>query len=390
MKLIELSSLKVINIVDNETDGMSSCCACIRPTPTNNTREMKSSSSPWSFAGNANATEQRLDTRVATYTQEFMTRLNNHHALDMNQLCHAAHGLSLLLIAEYYEQEDSNYHATRLLRKKYLLLDGGPDPDLWIQNAKKCQIPLQEISTVVLSHYHVDHSNGLRGAVKEIVVASREQQQEESSDYHQAVVTVDLHESEIAMRGVKVRGKVHPMKPCNPIKKDFIELGAQVTLHKDAHVVEDCFYISGDIPRQTTFESGLPGHFRQIDSKKYPNQWITDEEIRDERYVACKIKGRGVIVFSACSHAGVVNVCMDAMEKLQSSRLTAIIGDFHLAGSSVEDRIVPTVEALKEMNPELLLAGHCTGWRAKAKLAEEFPYNFQSMAVGGVYKFNSM
>jgi 7,8-dihydropterin-6-yl-methyl-4-(beta-D-ribofuranosyl)aminobenzene 5'-phosphate synthase len=402
IQLTELTSLTVINIVDNETDGMSSSCACIRPIPNN-------SSSSCSAAGDGAAAGRKEDKRVATYTQEFTSRINDDHALDMNSLCHAAHGLSLLLIAEYEEEDcyyDSNidHHCisntdtnvkgtTRPRRKrKCLLLDGGPDPELWIQNAMKCNIPLQDISTVVLSHYHIDHSNGLRGAVSEIVRERRRQRRErqehssEQQDDH--TVMVDLHQSEIISRGVKVRGKIYPMKPCNPIGKDFIELGARVSLHKDAHVVEDCFYISGDIPRRTTFETGLPGHFRQIDSK-YRNQWVPDEEIRDERYVACKIRGRGVVVFSACSHAGVVNVCMDAMDKLES-KLTAVIGGFHLAGSSVEDRIGSTVEALKEMNPELLLAGHCTGWKAKAKLSEEFPYNFQSMSVGGFYKFNSM
>lgn len=392
IQLTELKSLTVINIVDNETDGMSSSCPCMQPIP-NTSREKED------------------DKRVATYTQEFMSRIHDDRALDMNSLCHAAHGLSLLLIAEYDRQEedscyeydgDEAFHVDHgkntdpyakgitgpLHRKKYLLLDGGPDPELWIKNAEKCKVPLQEISTVVLSHYHIDHSNGLRGAVREIV---REQQT--TSGRGQAIndktIVVDLQESEIISRGVKVRGKIHPMKPDNPIRKDFVELGAQVSLHKNGHVVEDCFYISGDIPRQTSFETGLPGHFRQINSSKYQNQWVPDEDIRDERYVACKIKGRGVVVFSACSHAGIVNVCRDAMDKLES-RLTAVVGGFHLAGSSVEDRIEPTVEALKEMNPELLLTGHCTGWRAKAKLAEEFPYNFQSMSVGGIYKFNSM
>jgi hypothetical protein len=32
--------------------------------------------------------------------------------------------------------------------------------------------------------------------------------------------------------------------------------------------------------------------------------WETDEEIADERYVAAAVKGKGVVVFSACSHAG--------------------------------------------------------------------------------------
>ena len=106
------------------------------------------------------------------------------------------------------------------------------------------------------------------------------------------------------------------------------------------------------------------------------------------KYWTKDMKGRGIFVFSACSHAGIVNICNDAVEKLNAP-LTAALGGFHLAGSSVEDRINSTVEALKKLDPDILLAGHCTGWRAKALLAQHFPYNFQPLAVGGKYVFNS-
>ncbi len=32
----------------------------------------------------------------------------------------------------------------------------------------------------------------------------------------------------------------------------------------------------------------------------------------DERYLAVNIAGRGLVVFSACSHAGIINVVQDA------------------------------------------------------------------------------
>lgn len=43
-----------------------------------------------------------------------------------------------------------------------------------------------------------------------------------------------------------------------------------------------------------------PLHVHQV--KDGP--WETDAEIADERYVAAAVKGKGVVVFSACSHAG--------------------------------------------------------------------------------------
>jgi len=158
-----------------------------------------------------------------------------------------------------------------------------------------------------------------------------------------------MHQSQIKTRGFKVRGRIYPMIPDNPSMNEIESLGAIVELHKKSHIVDGCF---------SDFETGLLGHFRQVDSKM--GHWVQDEEILDERYLACKMKGRGIVVFSACSHAGIVNVCNDAVDKLNAP-LTAALGGFHLAGSSVEDRINSTVEALKKLDPDILLAGHCTG-----------------------------
>jgi 7,8-dihydropterin-6-yl-methyl-4-(beta-D-ribofuranosyl)aminobenzene 5'-phosphate synthase len=118
--------------------------------------------------------------------------------------------------------------------------------------------------------------------------------------------------------------------------------------------------------------------------------WIPDPDILDERYVACHLEGRGIVIFSACSHAGIVNVCKDAMEKLNCTTIAGIVGGLHLGGASVEERVDETITALKVMQPGLILAGHCTGWRAKAKLAAVFNTNYQPLCTGGFYHFKSL
>jgi 7,8-dihydropterin-6-yl-methyl-4-(beta-D-ribofuranosyl)aminobenzene 5'-phosphate synthase len=40
--------------------------------------------------------------------------------------------------------------------------------------------------------------------------------------------------------------------------------------------------------------------------------WETDELIADERYAAAAVKGKGIVVFSACSHAGVLTQSLRA------------------------------------------------------------------------------
>jgi hypothetical protein len=55
-----------------------------------------------------------------------------------------------------------------------------------------------------------------------------------------------------------------------------------------------------------------------------------------------------------------------------SSR-NAIIGGFHLSGPMFEPMIEPTVDALAELDPSLLVPGHCTGWKAVHRIASQFP-----------------
>jgi len=400
--LIELKRLTVINIVDNETDALSSPCSCMTPTPN------ISKSTPTNTGTSTGTGTAAPDNRPCTYTQELVTVLSDHKILNFDYMCHAAHGLSLLLIAEYDEEENEtetvqevtksndndtstyayasvqNASSTVPVPKKrrkstQLLFDGGPDPAVWRSNAQKLKIDLPSIDTVVLSHYHVDHSNGLRAAVKDISAARIQ-------SGHPDPLVVDLHKSKITTRGLKVRGKIYAMKPDNPTIEELGGTMIHTTLNGKGHLVGNgCFYVSGEIPRKTSFELGIPGHFTGLED----GNWVPDEDVMDERYVACKIRGRGIVVFSACSHAGIVNVCNDAVEKL-SSNLTGVVGGFHLAGSSVDNRIDSTISGLKELEPEILLAGHCTGWRAKAKLYQAFEYNFQPLTVGGKYVFNSM
>jgi 7,8-dihydropterin-6-yl-methyl-4-(beta-D-ribofuranosyl)aminobenzene 5'-phosphate synthase len=146
---------------------------------------------------------------------------------------------------------------------------------------------------------------------------------------------------------------------------------------------EGLFYVSGYIPRETDYEKGIPNHLSFVGGK-----WISDEEIADERYVACKVKDRGVVVVSSCSHAGIINVCHDAESK-SGAPIFGVIGGLHLAGKQVEGRIHQTIKDLKEVNPSVILAGHCSGWRAKAQLAASFPDKFQPLAAGAKYVFSS-
>jgi 7,8-dihydropterin-6-yl-methyl-4-(beta-D-ribofuranosyl)aminobenzene 5'-phosphate synthase len=111
----------------------------------------------------------------------------------------------------------------------------------------------------------------------------------------------------------------------------------------------------------------------------------------DERFVAACVRGRGVTVFSACSHAGIVNACLSAKKHFPDTPIDLVLGGYHLAGKAMEARIEPTVRDLEErIDPRLVAPGHCTGWRAKAKLAHAFaPGRYAPSVVGTLYRLSA-
>lgn len=104
----------------------------------------------------------------------------------------------------------------------------------------------------------------------------------------------------------------------------------------------------------------------------------------DERFVAVHVKDKGQFVFSACSHAGVVNVLTHARSFFPSVPLYGVMGGLHLAGAT-ETVIPETIADLKQFGLKLLAPGHCTGWRAISAMAEIFGDELVPSAVGKRY-----
>jgi 7,8-dihydropterin-6-yl-methyl-4-(beta-D-ribofuranosyl)aminobenzene 5'-phosphate synthase len=61
--------------------------------------------------------------------------------------------------------------------------------------------------------------------------------------------------------------------------------------------------------------------------------------------------------------------------------LNALLGGLHLTGSYFAPSIGPTAEALIELAPDLVVPGHCSGWRAQHTLAAALPDIWEA-AVG--------
>jgi 7,8-dihydropterin-6-yl-methyl-4-(beta-D-ribofuranosyl)aminobenzene 5'-phosphate synthase len=81
------------------------------------------------------------------------------------------------------------------------------------------------------------------------------------------------------------------------------EVGATVVNSHDARAVLDGhFFYSGEIPHASAFEKGRPDHL----CRPAGGDWQPDPLLMDERMMVVHVKDLGFVVFSACSHAGIV------------------------------------------------------------------------------------
>lgn len=65
------------------------------------------------------------------------------------------------------------------------------------------------------------------------------------------------------------------------------------------------------------------------------------------------------------------------------------LGGMHLTGSGFADIIPATIEDVVATAPDHLVAGHCTGYRARAELVQRLPDRFLASSVGSLYRFTA-
>lgn len=185
-------------------------------------------------------------------------------------------------------------------------------------------------------------------------------------------VVVEVHPDRPDARGMLTpSGRIISLEP-DPSLAEIVAVGGHVQQRGDVHPVLDGYFLaSGAIPRRTAYEVGIRGGQR-FDLPT--GAWVPDEAIADERLLVCHLRGKGLVVFTGCSHAGVINVCRHAVDDLGGGEvpLYAVIGGFHLADNNPE-KLARTLEDLTALKPSVLMPGHCTGWRFKAMCEAAMP-----------------
>jgi 7,8-dihydropterin-6-yl-methyl-4-(beta-D-ribofuranosyl)aminobenzene 5'-phosphate synthase len=243
-----------------------------------------------------------------------------------------------------------------------ILYDAGLGRDTVQHNMDVLEIKPGDLRAIALSHGHADHHGGLEGIVRR--VGRRE-------------LPLVLHPDAWRMRRIVFpTGEEALMPP--PSHNDLDREGVRIieergpTLLIDGQVV-----VTGQVDRVTDFEQGFPLQQAQTEHGWEPDTWIWDDQA-----IVIHLKDKGLVVCSSCSHAGIINVLRHAQTMTGVEHIHAMIGGMHLTGAIMEPRIPRTLGELATLAPDVLVPGHCTGWRATHRLSREMPSAFVQSSVG--------
>jgi 7,8-dihydropterin-6-yl-methyl-4-(beta-D-ribofuranosyl)aminobenzene 5'-phosphate synthase len=150
-------------------------------------------------------------------------------------------------------------------------------------------------------------------------------------------------------------------------------------------LVDRCVLITGEVDRTTEFEHGMPPAHQAWTG----STWRHDPLVIDDQALVVHLRGKGLVVLTGCGHAGAINIVRHAQRLTAVPGLHALLGGLHLGGPAFEPTIGPTVRALTDLDPALLVPGHCTGWRAQHTLAAALPKSWVAGSSGSSFRLTA-
>lgn len=230
-------------------------------------------------------------------------------------------------------------------------------------NAARLGVDLSQVSLAVLSHHHYDHAGGLGDFLEA---------NPKAQVYLRPILTEDLH--------AHLFGFFKPYIGLDPSLYSRFP-GRFTFVEKDTQLAPQA-YLLIEIGRGHPLPPGNRHLFAHAGGRARP------DDFAHEQALVLRQEG-GLVVFSGCSHRGILNILDAVVARFPGQPIRAVFGGFHLIDRPLLNTMAGGRAGVAALGRQLLTypidrvyTGHCTGLKAYRILKEVMGERLAYFAAG--------
>lgn len=236
--------------------------------------------------------------------------------------------------------------------KHKILFDLGPNK-LFLENAEKMGVKIEEIDTVVISHGHNDHGGALGLFLQ-----------------HNHKAKIYVHERAFDGHFTKVLGLYIGIG-----LEDSLASYEQIVLTRGNLELDEGLLIVSGVKERELYPQSNRNLYTLENGKK-----LRDDFTHEQSLVIRE--GEHKVLLAGCAHCGIVNIVNRANRDL-GEPVTHVIGGFHIWKDKSPELVRDIAQRLKGCDTQYYTC-HCTGQKNFALLQEEMKEQIQYVSVGTV------
>jgi 7,8-dihydropterin-6-yl-methyl-4-(beta-D-ribofuranosyl)aminobenzene 5'-phosphate synthase len=243
-----------------------------------------------------------------------------------------------------------------------LLFDTGARRETVLHSAEELKVDLADVTDVVLSHHHADHTGGLLALRQALSTRN-------PAALSRAHVAPGIFEP----RRSKSDDDANPMPA---LRVAYEATGAKVIEHARPGTLAPAVWLTGPVARRFPEQNWSKGMSIVTGGK------VVEDTLPEDMSLVVHTED-GLVVVTGCGHAGIGNILAQAREMVPGVPVRAVIGGLHLFDAD-EKSLAWTAKQMRKAGVEYLLGAHCTGLEAVYRLRDLVGLDRRTAVVGAV------